>query len=137
DCLLLGDGVVAVIRAMVTLTAVTLIGLAVGMNIDGGGLEVFGMYGLAAILNVTGLLFAAGFALRFRSLQATPLMQVPVFLFLFLAPVYVPRDLLGGWVHAVAAFNPATHLMETLRDLIAGTGSDYLATLGIILGLLA
>jgi ABC-2 type transport system permease protein len=137
SALILGYGVVALIRTMVTLTAVTLIGLAVGMNIDGGGLDVFGMYGLAAIFNITGLLFAAGVALRFRSLQATPLMQVPVFLFLFLAPVYVPRDLLGGWVHAVAPFNPATHLMETLRDLIAGTGSDYLATLGIILGLLA
>jgi ABC-2 type transport system permease protein len=136
SALVLGYGVVALIRTMVTLTAVTLIGLAVGMNIDGGGLDVFGMYALAAILNVTGLLFSAGVALRFRSLQATPLMQVPVFLFLFLAPVYVPRDLLGGWVHAVAPFNPATHLMETLRDLIAGTGSEYLATLGIIAALL-
>jgi ABC-2 type transport system permease protein len=64
-------------------------------------------------------------------------MQVPVFLFLFLAPVYVPRQLLGGWVHAVAPFNPATHVMETVRDLIAGTGSSYLATLGIIVALLA
>jgi hypothetical protein len=27
--------------------------------------------------------------------------------------------------------------METLRDLIAGTGSEYLATLGIIAALLA
>jgi ABC-2 type transport system permease protein len=135
--LILGYGTVAMIRAAVTLTAVTLIGLAVGMNIDGGGLDVFGMYALAAIVNVTGLLFAAGVALRFRSLQATPLMQVPVFLFLFLAPVYVPRDLLGGWVHSVAPFNPATHVMETIRDLVAGTGSEYLATLGIIAGLLA
>jgi ABC-2 type transport system permease protein len=135
--LILGYGMVAMIRAAVTLTAVTLIGLAVGMNIDGGGLDVFGMYALAAIVNVTGLLFAAGVALRFRSLQATPLMQVPVFLFLFLAPVYVPRALLGGWVHAVAPFNPATHVMETIRDLIAGTGSEYLATLGIITALLA
>jgi ABC-2 type transport system permease protein len=135
--LILGYGIVAMIRAAVTLTAVTLIGLAVGMNIDGGGLDVFGMYALAAIVNVTGLLFAAGVALRFRSLQATPLMQVPVFLFLFLAPVYVPRDLLGGWVHSVAPFNPATHVMETIRDLVAGTGSEYLATLGIIAGLLA
>jgi ABC-2 type transport system permease protein len=135
--LILGYGVVALIRAAVTLTAVTLIGLAVGMNIGGGGLDLFGMYGLAAIINVAGLLFAAGVALRFRSLQATPLMQVPVFLFLFLAPVWVPRDLLGGWVHAVAPFNPATHVMETVRDLIAGTGSEYLATLGIITVLLA
>ena len=95
------------------------------------------MYALAAIINVTGLLFAAGVALRFRSLQSTPLMQVPVFLFLFLAPVYVPRALLGGWVHAVAPFNPATHVLETVRDLMAGAGSDYLATLGIIVALLA
>jgi hypothetical protein len=27
--------------------------------------------------------------------------------------------------------------METVRELIAGTGSDYLATLGIIVALLA
>ena len=135
--LILGYGIVAMIRALVTLTAVTLIALAVGMNLEGGGLDIFGMYGLAAIINVTGLLFAAGIALRFRSLQATPLMQVPVFLFLFLAPVYVPRQLLGGWVHAVAPFNPATHVMETVRDLIAGTGSEYLATLGIVAALLA
>ena len=125
------------IRAAITITGVTLVGLLVGMNIGGNGLDLFGMYGLAAIINVTGLLFAAGVALRFRSLQATPLMQVPVFLFLFLAPVYVPRQLLGGWVHAVAPFNPATHVMETARDLIAGTGTDYLATLGIIFALLA
>jgi ABC-2 type transport system permease protein len=124
-------------RALITLGAVTLIGLAVGMNLDGGGLDLFGIYALAAVINVTGLLFAAGVALRFRSLQATPLMQVPVFLFLFLTPAYVPRDLLGGWVHAVAPFNPATHVMETVRELIAGTGADYLATLGIIAALLA
>jgi len=35
---------------------VTVTGLVVGMNIDGGGLDLFGMYGLAAIINVTGLL---------------------------------------------------------------------------------
>jgi ABC-type multidrug transport system permease subunit len=136
SALILGYGIVAILRATVTLTVVTLIGILVGMNIDGGGLDLFGMYGLAAIINVTALLFAAGVALRFRSLQATPLMQVPVFLLLFLAPVYVPRELLGGWVHAVAPFNPVTHVMETARDLIAGQGADYLATLGIVLALL-
>ena len=91
SALILGYGIVALFRATITIGVVTLVGLAVGMNIDGGGLDVFGMYALAAIINITGLLFAAGVALRFRSLQATPLMQVPVFLFLFLAPVYVPR----------------------------------------------
>ena len=125
------------VRATITIGVVTLVGLGVGMNIDGGGLDVFGMYWLAAMINITGLLFAAGVALRFRSLQATPLMQVPVFLFLFLALVYVLRELLGGWVDAVAPFNPATHVMETVRDLVAGQGSEYLTTLAAIVALLA
>jgi ABC-2 type transport system permease protein len=137
SALIAGYGAVAVVRATITIGVVTLVALLVGLNIGGNGLDVFGMYALAAIINVTGLLFATGVALRFRSLQATPLMQVPVFLFLFLAPVYVPRELLGGWVHSVAPFNPATHVMETVRDLIAGGGADYLATLGIIAALLA
>jgi ABC-2 type transport system permease protein len=137
SALILGYGIVAAIRAAITITVVTLVGLAVGLDIGGNGLDVFGMYALAAIINVTGLLFATGVALRFRSLQSTPLMQVPVFLFLFLAPVYVPRELLGGWVHSVAPFNPFTHVMETVRDLIAGGGAEYLATLGIISALLA
>jgi ABC-2 type transport system permease protein len=135
--LLVGYGLVALIRALITFTVVTIVGLAAGMNIDGGGIDLFGLYGLAVIVNVVGLLFAAGVALRFRSLQATPLMQVPVFLFLFLAPVYVPRDLLAGWVHAVSGLDPATHVIEAGRDLLAGQGTDYLATLGIMLALLA
>jgi ABC-2 type transport system permease protein len=93
------------------------------------------MFGLAAIINVAGVLFAAGVALRFRSLQATPLMQVPVFLFLFLAPVYVPRELLTGWVEAVSGFDPATHVMEAGRELLAGQPADVLGALAIAVGL--
>ena len=50
----------------------------------------FGLYGLAALLVLVGYGWAAGVAFRFRSIQAGPLMQTPVFLILFLAPVYVP-----------------------------------------------
>jgi ABC-2 type transport system permease protein len=137
SALLLGYGAVAMIRALVTFGAVTAIGLIAGMEIGGDGLDLVGLYGLAAIINIAGLLFAAGVALRFRSLQATPLMQVPVFLFLFLAPVYVPRELLGGWVHAVSGFDPATHVMETIRELLAGQPADFLGALAIAVGLVA
>jgi ABC-2 type transport system permease protein len=137
SALLLGYGAVAMIRALVTFGAVTAIGLIAGMEIGGDGLDLVGLYGLAAIVNIAGLLFAAGVALRFRTLQATPLMQVPVFLFLFLAPVYVPRELLGGWVHAVSGFDPATHVMETIRELLAGQPADFLGALAIAVGLVA
>ena len=45
--------------------------------------------------------------MRFRTIQAAPLMQMPVFLVLFFAPVYVPLELLEGWIESVAALNPA------------------------------
>jgi ABC-2 type transport system permease protein len=135
--LILGYGIVALVRATITLAVVTAVGLAAGMEVLGSGTEIVGLYGLAAIVNIAGTLFAAGVALRFRSLQATPLMMVPTFLFLFLAPVYVPQDLLGGWVHTVSPFDPATPIMETIRDLLAGQPADFLLALGVATGLAA
>jgi hypothetical protein len=44
-------------------------------------------------------------------------MQVPVFLTLFLAPVYVPLELLGGWVHTAAQLNPLTAVLAGLGTL--------------------
>ena len=137
SALLLGYGIVALARAAVTFVVLTAIGLAAGMTVSGSPAEIAGLYGLAFVVNIAGTLFAAGVALRFRNLQATPLMQVPVFLFLFLAPVYVPRELLTGWVHTVSAFDPATAVMESGRDLLAGQPAGFLLTLGIIAGMAA
>ena len=77
---------------------------------------------LVALVNLTATLFAAGVALRARTIQAGPAMQMPVFIILFLAPVYVPLDLLSGWVHAVAKLNPFTAMIEGGRDLDLGAG---------------
>jgi ABC-2 type transport system permease protein len=137
SALIVGYGIVAIVRAAITLSIVTAIGLAAGMDIIGGPLDLVALYGLALIVNIAGTLFSAGIALRFRSLQATPLMMVPTFLFLFLAPVYVPRNLLAGWVGAVSDYDPATHIMESGRELLAGQPADFLAALAIALGLAA
>ena len=45
--------------------------------------------------------------MRLRTIQAGPAMQMPVFIVLFLAPVYVPLALLSGWISAVAQRQPA------------------------------
>jgi ABC-2 type transport system permease protein len=51
-------------------------------------------------------------------------MQTPVFMLLFLAPVYVPLDLLRGWIHAVAKANPITPIIEAGRGLLSGDPTD-------------
>ena len=45
---------------------------------------------------------------------------LPVFLILMTAPVYVPRDLLQGWVETVSQVNPVTPIIEAGRGLMAG-----------------
>ena len=50
--------------------------------------------------------------MRFRTLQAAPLIQLPAFLIIMTAPVYVPRDLIEGWVASVASVNPMTAMLE-------------------------
>jgi ABC-2 type transport system permease protein len=47
-------------------------------------------------------------------------MQMPVFLVLFFAPVYVPLSLLEGWIHALATVNPVTRVLESGRGLLSG-----------------
>ena len=81
---------------------------------------------LALLVNMVALCWASGIATRFRSLQAGPLMQMPVFLILFFAPVYVPLTLLSGWIHIVATVNPVTYLLEAGRGLVSGA-PEYVA----------
>jgi ABC-2 type transport system permease protein len=115
-----GYGIAALFRAVVTWTVLTTVALVAGMNIDGSGVDLVGMYTLAILVNITATLWASGVALRVRSIQGGPLMQLPIFLILFLAPVYVPLSLLSGWIHAVASVNPVTALLEAARGFISG-----------------
>ena len=115
-----GYSLAALVRWVFTATIVTGVALAVGMQVGGDGVDLFGLYGLALIVNVAATLWAAGVAMRLRTMQAGPVMQMPVFLTLFLAPVYVPLDLIAGWVHAVASVNPITFVFEAGRGFISG-----------------
>ena len=130
-----GYGIAALLRAFVTWSVLTAIALIAGMQIDGSGVDLVGMYTLAVLVNITATLWASGVALRVRSIQGGPLMQLPIFLILFLAPVYVPLSLLSGWIHAVASVNPVTALLEAGRGFISGdpTVIGLAFALGIVL----
>jgi ABC-2 type transport system permease protein len=49
--------------------------------------------------------------------------------------VYVPLDLLRGWIHAVATVNPITAVLDGARDLLAGQPVDVLPAFGAAAGL--
>jgi ABC-type multidrug transport system permease subunit len=132
----LGYALVGLSRAAITLVLITAVALAAGMRVTGNGVDLFGLYGLAALLVLVGYGWAAGVAFRFRSIQAGPLMQTPVFLLLFLAPVYVPLNLLKGWIHGVASVNPATAFLNAGRGLISGVHDHTLLAFACALALI-
>jgi ABC-2 type transport system permease protein len=137
SAIVLGYAIGAAARLGVTWVVVTGVALLGGMEVAGSGVDLAGMYSLALLSNVAALLFSAGIALRFRSLQAGPLMQMPVFIMLFLAPVYVPQALLTGWIEPVASVNPVTALLDAARSLMAGDPTGVLTAFAVAFGMIA
>jgi ABC-2 type transport system permease protein len=133
--IVLGYALAAVARWAIVAVLLTVLAFAVGMRVGGGAVDLFGLYGLALLLNFAAFFWASGLAMRFRTIQAAPLMQLPVFLVLFFAPVYVPLDLLSGWIEGVATLNPLTYLLETGRGFVAGDAPHVLGAFGIAIGL--
>jgi ABC-2 type transport system permease protein len=133
--IVLGYALAALVRWLVVAVLLTVVGLAVGMNVLGDPVDLVGLYVLAALVNFCGFFWAGGIAMRFRTIQAAPLMQMPVFLVLFFAPVYVPLDLLQGWIEGVASVNPVTYLLETGRGLVAGDPPHVLGAFALAIGL--
>jgi ABC-2 type transport system permease protein len=134
--ILLGYAVSALVRWLTVAAIVTVVALLAQMDIGGSGVDLFGLYALAFLLNIAGTLWATGVAMRLRTQQAAPVMQMPVFLILFFAPVYVPLALLEGWIHAVASVNPLTALLEAGRGLISGEPELTFAAFAIVVGLI-
>jgi ABC-2 type transport system permease protein len=127
-----GYAVGALARWTLTATVVTVAALIVGMPVDGGAIDLFGMIGLGILVNICAALWGCGVAMFLRTEQAGPLIQMPVFVVLFLAPVYVPLKLLTGWIHSVASVNPATFALEAVRSLFAGSPVKVAAAFGLL-----
>lgn len=135
--IVLGYGIAAFVRWAIVAALVTVIAAFAGLVVSGGAIDLIGLYTLALLVNVCGFAWSAGIAMRFRTIQAGPLMQMPVFLLLFFAPVYVPLDLLSGAMEAVASVNPVTYVLEAGRSLIAGEPEEVLLAFSLAVPLAA
>jgi ABC-2 type transport system permease protein len=135
--IVVGYALAAIVRSVAIWAVLIVVALIAGMNIDGAGVDLFGLFALALLVNLAATLWAAGVAMRIRSIQGGPFMQMPVFLVLFIAPVYVPLDLLSGWIHAAASVNPTTALLEAGRGFISGRPTVVAVAFAAALALVA
>src|SRR5439155_19359321 len=68
--ILAGYAAAAMVRAAVVGTMLFAVALATGMQVGGGGVDIFGLIVLAALVNLTAASWSAGVAMRLRTIQA-------------------------------------------------------------------
>jgi ABC-2 type transport system permease protein len=143
--LIAGPMAAAVVRALIPFVLVLPVGIIAGARMRGG---VPGVLMLLLAAEATALIgggWAIGLALRAKSMQIAPLMQMGIFLVVFLSTAQVPLTVMTGWLHQVARFNPMTNILALARQGFIGdvswaqTWPGLLALAGgiVVLGLFA
>jgi len=127
----------ASLRALLPATVLLTVALALGVQWPG-----LAELALAAVLVMclaaAAACYAIVLALRFRTQQAAPLMQVGTFVSVMFTTAYAPRELLSDWLRAIADVNPVTHVLEGVRQGFVGdvtwasTWPALLAVAGLI-----
>ncbi len=120
--------------------AVIGIGAVLGATVRGGIGGALAASALATLFG--GGISAASAAAVMRSgrVELAGLIGQGVFMLMFLAPTFVPRELMGArWIQVVSLGNPMTYLMEAMRSLVSGVGSPasvpVAAALSLVLGI--
>ena len=108
--ILAGYALSAIVRAVLVGVLLFVVAADLHPAQGGDGVDVFALIILALIVNLTAAMWSAGVAMRLRTIQAGPVMQMPVFLVLFFAPVYVPLALLVNFIAAMWAAGIAMRL---------------------------
>jgi ABC-2 type transport system permease protein len=121
SALLTGALLAAGLRALLPLSLVMVAGLAFGVNFPAGPSAVWPLAVAALGMALSASAWSIGVALRFKTQQSAPLMQVAIFLSVFLSTAQMPLDLLTGWLETVASYNPVTYVLELARQGFLGS----------------
>jgi ABC-2 type transport system permease protein len=118
--LMLGPLAYSALRALLPTTAVLLLALALGADLPGGALGVLMLYvasiGVALVFGTMGL----AVVYKLKSVRSLALVQIVIFVAMFLSTGQVPLSLQTGWLHGVARFNPVTNVLRMARQGFVG-----------------
>jgi ABC-2 type transport system permease protein len=113
--LLAGFVLSASLRAL--LPGTFLLAVAFALGVPWPGLDGL-LIAYVLIMAMAGAMacFAVTIALRFRTQQAAPLMQMGNFVLTLFTTSYAPYVLLAGWLQVVADINPVTNVLAGVRQ---------------------
>ncbi len=134
--ILLGLMVADVLLVGVVSALILAMGLVLGAWPDTGLLGALVFVGLSSLWGLAFAGFPYALALRTGNPAAVAGSWVLSFPFILLTTAFVPRDAMTDWLSAVAAWNPATYLLEGQRSLFtdwdAGAIAEALAGIAVL-----
>lgn len=135
SALISGPLLSALARSAIVTTVVFLVGVAFGARLTHGVWGLVPLYVAGLGTATIGAGWALGLAYRFRDMRGAALMQLTLFLALFLTEAQAPIALMDGWLETVAAWNPFTYVIRLARAGFLDTTSrgDELVGLASIL----
>ncbi len=111
---ILGGAVILGLQASIVVG----VGVLMGLQPATGFAGLLVVIGLAILLGTGFAGFTVSAALGSGSAAATQSAGFIFFPLTFLAPTFVPLDLLDGWLKTAAQLNPITYVLEAMRDLM-------------------
>jgi ABC-2 type transport system permease protein len=136
--LVIGPLTGTLVRIVVMTSIVIVIGIGLGARFTGGIIGVLCLYAAALGLSTIGAGWGLGLAFKFKDMRGAAIMQLSIFLVMFLSSAQVPLSVMDGWLHTVARINPATNILRLARvGLVNESSPDYVSWNAIWGGLLA
>jgi len=117
--ILLGVVASAAVRSLLPATLLTCVAFALGVDFPGVPALLLTIVLIMALATAIAF-YAVIIALRFRTQQAAPLMQMGGFIAVLFTAAYAPKALLAGWLSAVATVNPVSPILTGVRQGFVG-----------------
>ena len=130
--LLLGPLLAVWVRVGILMVIVISTGVALGARLTHGPLGLVPLVVAGLGIAVIGTGWGLGLAFRFRDMRASAIMQLSLFLALFLTTAQAPLSIMTGWLYHVARLNPFTAVIGLARAGFVDETSPLVMALGVI-----
>ncbi len=109
-----------ILATWIRVTLVTLVvfgaGTLLGARPTAGVLSYVCSWIAAIGISTIGAGWGLGLAYRFKDMRGAAIMQLSIFLTMFLSTAQVPLYVMTGWLHTVARINPITNIFRLSRS---------------------
>jgi ABC-2 type transport system permease protein len=112
-----------------SILATAAFGFLFGFRLGGTLLDGLAAFGLCLLYGVVFTVVFIVIGLFSPSVQAAQGLSLSAFIFAFISSAYVPATSMPGWLQPFSKYQPITPMVNAVRSLIVGSGSDVILAL--------